>query len=483
VRFTDSASNENVNLSGNLEPQFVEVNSDTLDYVFSSNGTITGNASLSKNGASTLSLSGTATHTYNGGTDISEGTLALTSSNIGLGTGLIELSGGTLALPSSATFLGNSILVTANSSIDSPYNGNSTVVDSYGQELRSEGFPTLDLSQVEGILSIKGAMDDFGGTIAFGSGSGMLRLNSGTDPQQDINFGSAVAHFDLGTAEATLTNRNGEQDIALGALSGGPSTHLNGRQSGSGNTATTYRIGALNTDTFFDGTIDQGGDQSGLNIVKEGDGSLYLGGTSSFTGTVRVEAGTLALPGSLDITGSCEILPGATLDLNGGTLATDSLSVAPGATLIGPGTIKGEFVNDGTLISSSGTLLLEGPVVNNGTARLTGSALLATTDEFVNDGVLDLLTASGEIPDNFENNGIVIDSSDLKLTAFEFSNGIIDLSVQTHPEHNYQLQSSPNLTDPSWTNVDSAKAGDGTVKTFTDTPGETSRFYRVEVTP
>ena len=191
----------------------------------------------------------------------------------------------------------------------------------------------------------------------------------GTNPSDDVNFGSANAHFNLGGAGATLTNRNGDKLIDLGALSGGPSTWLTGRQSGSGNTSTTYRIGALNLNTCFDGTISNGGDLAGLDLVKTGTGSLCLGGTSDYPGSLFLEQGALSLPGSLTITGNTTVSPGATLNLTDGSLTTESLQIAPGATLLGPGTLTGELTNDGTI-------LLEHCTITRNHASATGGVML-----------------------------------------------------------------------------------------------------------
>ena len=483
--FTDSASTGSVVLAGELQPRRVVVSNHSLPYTFSGSGHLAGPMRLEKSGTGTLTIAGSTAHTHSGGTLITGGTLQLANNTAGLGTGLIEIAGGTLGLPGSPTFLSNSLLITGDCAISSSYGGNSTIVNDFGATLSSTGFPTVDVSGVTGILSLKGSMTGFAGTLEFGAGSGMLRLNSGTSPSQDVNFGSSTTHFDLGTAGATLNNRNGDKLIDVGALSGGPGTHLNGRQSGSGNTSTTYRIGALGLDTCFDGTISSAGDLSGLRLEKVGGGRLCLGGNSSYPGSILVEAGTLALPGTLAITGATEVSDGATLELDGGSLETESLHISPGAALIGPGTVHGELTNDGTLLCSAGTLELDGIVVNNGTARLTTGSVLSTTETFYNNGVLDLLTADGTIPPNLINNGIVIDSGGLKLISFGIVGNNVTLTLRTYDHHNYQLQWSDSLAHDSWTDVGSAKSGNGNIQSFTDPggAGHGARYYRIQVTP
>ena len=485
VHFTDSAGNRTVSLSGALEPQSVTASATAGSYTFTGSGSLAGNARLVKEGGSTLVLDNTTANSHAGGTLVAGGALVLGNAIAGLGGGPVELQGGTLELPASATFIDNSVVVTGDCAVVSPYGGNSTLVDDYDESFSSVGTPTVDLAGVAGILSLKGPMDEFAGTLAFGAGSGTLRLNSGSDAAQDANSGSPAAHFDLGTAGAALTNRNGGRTLEIGALSGGSGTHLNGRQSGSGNTSTTYRIGALGLDTRFDGTLSNGGDQAGLQLVKTGGGTLTLGGSSDFPGTVTVEAGTLAIPGALGVTGSTEVAPGAVLDLAGGSLATPSVQVRAGGTLLGPGTLHGELVNDGLLSCADGTLVVDGPVTNNGTARLTSGAVLSVSGEFVNHGVLDLLTADGAIPDNLVNHGIVIDSSGLELVAFGIDGDDFELRLATYEGHQYQLQASPDPGGTPWAGVGPAVDGDGTVRSFRETGGATHghRFYRILVTP
>jgi hypothetical protein len=56
----------------------------------------------------------------------------------------------------------------------------------------------------------------------------------------------------------------------------------------------------------------------------------------------------------------------------------------------------------------------------------------------------------------------------------------IDISFLTQTGFSYQVQYKNNLNDPSWTNLGSAVAGDGTTKTVSDPIGD-KRFYRLNV--
>ena len=152
--------------------------------------------------------------------------------------------------------------------------------------------------------------------------------------------------------------------------------------------------------------------------------------------------------------------------------------------------ITGDFNNDGIAVIGGGSFTISGEVVNNGTMRLTSGAALNAAGGFVNNGTLDLLTGAQGLPPNFINNGIVIDSSAISVVSTTKTGSSVTLTVASHSGHAYQLQRSPSISAPVWTNVGSAQSGitqtDGTPteRVFTD-PAATGMqwFYRVVVTP
>ncbi len=483
VTFDNNAVNRTVTLTGSLHPAQLTVDNSGAAYTFSGGGNLAGNAIVTKRGTGTLTLSNTTANSHNGGTFIEQGTLALGNNSAGLGSGKLHLLGGTLSLPGSATFLSNSIVISANSAISSSNNGNSTLLNSTANTLTSIGNPTLSLAGVAGMLSINGTMDGFSGTISFGSGSGNLRLNSNSSGSADVNHGSPNALFDLGSGSATLNNRNGGITLHLGAVSGGANTHLSGRQSGNGQTSTTCYVGELGTDATFAGSISNGGDQLGFHLIKSGGGKWTLSGTSSYHGSLTVVAGTIALPGSLHCSQDTEIVNGATLEMAGGSLTTASLNLASGAAMSGPGTLVGELVNHGTITGLQGNLTVTGGIVNHGVIRLTKGSQLIAEGPFQNFGILDLLTASGPIPPNLENYGVVIDSTGLRITSMEKQDMDFSVTIVTYPNHTYQFQKSDSLTEDSWSDIGEAVAGDGTEKSFRDQGGASLPigFYRIAV--
>lgn len=389
VTFDDDAANRTVTLSAALQPRLVTVDHSGSAYTFGGTGSLTGSGRLVKDGTGTLSIANTAANTFTGGTTLKAGTLSLTNTSTPLGAGTVTINGGTLQLPT-AISLPNSIVFSGNSAIATS-GGNSAIISSTSSTLSSSSVASIDLSGVTTILSINGSMSGFSGTLAFGGSSGMLRLNSNGSGANDVNFGSSAAHFDLGTAGATLNNRNGAITIHLGAVSGGPNTHLNGRQTGSGATATTYVVGALNTSTTFSGNISNAGDLDGLTIVKTGTGNWTLAGSSNFTGSFSVAAGTLTITGSTTASGNATLATGATLTLTGGTFGAEE--IINNGDLSGYGTLNADLTTGGTATGRGFATGTPGTLAINGLVAFGSSSVLR-----MRGGVSsDLITAAGDV--------------------------------------------------------------------------------------
>ncbi len=61
------------------------------------------------------------------------------------------------------------------------------------------------------------------------------------------------------------------------------------------------------------------------------------------------------------------------------------------------------------------------------------------------------------------------------------SAGSITVSFQTQSGYNYQVQYKNHLSDANWTSLGGSIAGDGSVKSASDSTAATSRFYRVQI--
>ncbi len=484
VVFDDSAPGGAVSLAGTLQPAALVFNNSLKSFTLGGDGVLSGPMKLVKNGAGSVLFANTAAYAFTGGVDINAGTLVLGSATSPLGTGVVRLNGGTLQLPNAATFLTNSFVFSGNSAIVSPYAGNTNLPNATTNTFTSVGSASVDISGVAGILSINSPMDGFSGAINWGAGSGMLRLNATNSSATDVNRGSASTHFALGTGSGKLVNRNGGLVIELGAVSGGPSTRLEGRQSGSGDTSTTYRVGGLGSDTAFAGAIHHGGDLAGIQIVKTGAGRWTLSGSSDYTGSLEIEAGRVLLTGTLACSGAAKVSPAGALQLSGGLLRAEAVNIDAGGLLTGLGSIDGDLNNRGTVTAhGAGSLAVSGDVVNDGVLRLTGGASLSAAGAFVNNGVLDLLTAGGSLPPNLVNNGVVIDSSAARLSSWTREGDAFTLRIASYPGHTYTLQTTQDLA-AGWTDLETQNGADGVELAFTHDAGPAPRrFYRIAIGP
>ncbi len=259
----------------------------------------------------------------------------------------------------------------------------------------------------------------------------------------------------------------------IGSLSGGGQVLL-----GNGGVLTINNI----DDTTFSGTLAG----TGL-LVKNGAGALTLTGKFSHVGKTRVNQGTLRITGQISSAGDIEIMPGATLSLDGGTLSVSSIHIHDGGILNGNGEVHGVVVNDGGIISSSGqSLAFTADITNNGLVIIAGGTLLEARKDFINHGTLDLITAAPAVMNNLVNNGSILDASLVRLESFVKSGPSVVLTIQSYTGHGYQMQQSSTMHPDSWVNVGGSREGvTGTTLNFETvaSPGGQNGFYRILVTP
>jgi fibronectin-binding autotransporter adhesin len=321
-------------------------------------GSAAGDGQLVKQGPGRLDVRAVNNHT--GGTEIQAGTLRLDRDSAPtLGSGNLSLNGG--ATEAVFLFGGDGQAVPNPLSITGTNNAISNNGNNTFNDLSGDG--TVYLRGGGTTLTFQGDMSTFSGTL-IADGLPNLRFNPGT--------GSSNAVFDLGVGSCLLNNRNGNLTINLGALSGGPSTILQGASSG--NNPTTYVIGALGVDTLFEGTISEAATTRKANITKVGSGTLTLSGNSTYTGDTTVSEGTLALKDSALIgsTINITVAAGANLDVSG--LFTPTLYLAFGQTLLGNGTINGSVDSSGGGVVAPGTSI--GTLTVTGTANLLGTTVM-----------------------------------------------------------------------------------------------------------
>jgi autotransporter-associated beta strand protein len=480
VTFGDAASTGSVVINGAVQPRLISFPGNARAYSLGGAGVIAGKASLSKTGVASLAIAGG--HTFSGGSMLLGGTVVLESAPAnsgGLGTGPVTL-GGTLSMFSAgltthAGTLPNDLFI--------PGSGRLNAAPRCGIAGRLSGAGVLTLFSPYVRADITGDWSAFTGRInVIGDGDGG-DFRFGTNysypgfPSVLVDLGDRVNAYFNG-----IVSSGSGTTIDIGDVSGTALSTLRGGPTGSRNF--TYRIGARNGVATFAGSILEQTSTTVTHLVKVGTGSWTLSGTSVLNGRTSVESGTLRISGSVQSGGVVDVSSGATLQMDGGEVASDAINIASGANLLGDGKLTGDLNNSGTVTCGGGTLTVTGDIVNSGTMRFTGGARLQCGGAFVNDGILDLLTGTQDLPATFENNGVVIDSSSLREVKITRAGGSIIVSLQSYVGHTYQLQRADSISTPLWINVGIAVSGDGAILNLQDSSASGSQgFYRVVVAP
>jgi autotransporter-associated beta strand protein len=221
-----------------------------------------------------------------------------------------------------------------------------------------------------------------------------------------------------------------------------------------------------------------------LSLVKAQSGNWILSGTNTYGGNTTVSGGTLNLSGSISNTTLVLVTNSATLQLSGGQLTANILHIYTNAFLLGCGKITGVLINDGTVVSDCGTnLTLTGAVTNNGTMRITGGTQLIASGPFVNNGLLDIINAAGSLPSGFVNNGVVLDSTSVRVLQSSVLGQDFLAQILSAVGHTYQLQRSASLSPASWSDIGTSQTGTGASLTFTNSGAlaQPQGFYRFKV--
>jgi len=428
--FDDTATGEtNVVLNAPVAPVSTTVNSSAKIYSIASSGAnlIGGSGGLTKNGSTTLTLSG-GVNTYSGATTISGGTVSVgalanggAASDIGAANntaGSLVLNGGTLqytggAVTSDRLFT----LGTGNGAINSSGSGALALGNAGSVALSGTGARTLTLTGADANdNTLAASLGDNGGATALtksGAGKWVLTGNN--------------------TYSGVTTIANGTLQIGVGGGSG---------SLGSGNIVNNGGLVFNTSSTLTNGAISGTG-----SLTKDGTGKVVLPGDNSYSGTTTITAGTLQVgnggaTGKLsstapvvndgtfiyDSTGSFTMSAGGLISGTGNVIVrgAGNLFQAIGAntytgwTLIEPGaTFQPAQGNQGALASSvvtnngtfklvrqdNGIFIYSGPIVgtgrvlvdannvNNGDATLTGTntytggTIIANNTLVLGDGV------------------------------------------------------------------------------------------------
>jgi autotransporter-associated beta strand protein/T5SS/PEP-CTERM-associated repeat protein len=373
--------------------------SDATSYL----GTISGTGGLTKQGAGTLTLTGSSS--YTGGTTINDGVLALGSANAVGTSGTISFGGGTLQYSASNTTDYSSRFSTAASqAYEVDTNGQSVTLasplTSSGGSLTKSGAGTLTLS---GNNSYTGGTTISGGVLQVGAGgtTGSIVGNVVNNATLAFNRSDASTHSgfisgtgniqNAGTGTTTLTGQTSFTN-GLGATAGrliaGSTASVNGFSTtgslaaASGATLELKSKGLAYVNglsTLTGGTIRAANGISlgaGANVVGTGvisgfvsaaygsraeadGGKLTVGDASSYVGFAS--AGLLytnaneveLLDRNLAVLGSLTQLGDGSA---GGTLrAANGMLLEQGKNLVGRGTVYGNFVNQGDVYGDGST--------------------------------------------------------------------------------------------------------------------------------
>lgn len=367
-----------------------------LEYASSTSQTLAGNISgagqLIKAGSSTLTLSGTNTHTND--TRLNAGTLILASTNA-LQTSPLHLNGGTLVFDSTvashAFTLGGlkgsgslvlednastpaAVAITVNiaSGVDNTYSGSLSGTGS----LTKVGNGTLTLS---GASSHSGATRVSAGTlILIGSNSsngttdvgGILRVGPGALASGQISLSSPSTITGLADGESRSFTNSIFFSFAGATITFGDATApgaLNFSGSVLTGTASSHRTLNTNAATTFSGVLSG----SNSTLIKTGAATLTLSNTGNST--------TLSGAGGFVITaGTVEVTRLANAGTNS-SLGRTSLAATAGSITLDGGTLT--LIDGGGTASSTDRLLQigrstaggSGTVLNNSSQALTFS--------------------------------------------------------------------------------------------------------------
>jgi len=327
---------------------------------------------LAKTGTGTLTLSGV--NTYQGGTTVNGGTLAvLADNNLGNGLGSLAFGGGTLQFLSG--FISNR---------------------------------AVTLNWGGGTFDTNGNNATLGGTIA-GAGS-LTKIGTGTLTLSGSNTYNGGTIINAGTLAVSADNNLGN---ASGGISfNGGTLQFNG--SFFSNRAITLNAGGGTFDTNGNGPLLTGSISGPGGLTKVGIGDLTLAGASTYSGPTNVLLGTLAA-GATNVfspASAFTVVSGGLLNLNGfnqsiGSLAGDGLvgNAGPGPATLTTGGNNSSTTFSGVIFDAPGTMRLTkagaGTMILSGDNLYTGGTTISAGTLQLGDG-----GTSGSIVGNVANNGI-----------------------------------------------------------------------------
>lgn len=368
---------------------------------------------------------------------------------------------------------------------------------------------TLDLGASSSWAVTVGGRPSTGAAVAH---SGALRLTPSTLQSGYLSASSGLVIQGPSSDLQLIQTGNASGSIIPGdnnalSISGGTGDALNagtitldpypGISLSGGFTPVTLTAGAGN---FFNvGTLDLNYNNSGFLAVQNNSPLILNDLPDTGTGGLIVNnANTPVLQGQ-NAFGAVLIVNGSNVQVIGtqgggvATPVTGGMTVEQGTVSIAgsTGANPNHFslvVNPGTTfeVRGPGSVTLTG-VINNGTLRVKDGATLNTSEaaNFVNNGILDLISGTATLPPNFTNgpDGIVLTRESVSVKSMALSAAAATLTIDSYTGHTYQLQHSATLNE-GFTNTGAPQTGaTGTTLTFTaqEDPAAPRGFYRIAV--
>ena len=349
VTFDDTGSDiPAINLIGALQPASVTVAANQ-NYTFAGSGALVGPMVLAKSGAGVLTI-GTS-NTFSGGTFVNGGTIAMgnaAANASGLGTNTVTLNDGTrlnlfdAGMVTDAGTLPNSLAVSGNTTLELPERGGAG-----GTTLTGGGNFNLITHYVLGNFNYD--CSAFTGTFnaLTPDGSADFRISS------YAGFANSVVNLSNNiNAYFTSTINPSGNTVDIGQLNAPGSATLRGGPTVG--RSVTLRIGALNTDSSFAGSIAEQTVGSTTSLTKIGNGTLTLGGANSYSGQTIVSNGTLLVNGSTG-TNSLMVMNGilgGNGAIGGGVTLYSGNAISPGVN-INPGTVGTLTITNGLALTNA----------------------------------------------------------------------------------------------------------------------------------
>jgi autotransporter-associated beta strand protein/T5SS/PEP-CTERM-associated repeat protein len=332
-------------------------------------------STLEKLGAGTLTLS--AANTYNGGTNIGGGTLAVTSGGA-ISHGAADLTVGTSSGSGELLVSGGSV-TSANALLGTAAGSTGTATITSGSWDTTGALKVGEAAGATGVLTIQG------GSVT--SDSSYLGFAAGSSGTATVTGGTWTNSGDLrvGNDGTGALGISGSGVVAVGgSLFQGGSGSIDLASGGTLRIGLGGTTGELLTDLAVNGTLvfDRSDDSSYFGILsgtgavtKLGGGTLTLTGQSTLTGLTTITAGTLQIgDGTVDGAIAGNALNNASLAFN--TLGTE--------------TYAGNISGSGDLTKSGvGTLTLTGSSSYSGGTNFDGGTVVL--------GSADALGASGTL--------------------------------------------------------------------------------------